>query len=168
MTSEVRAIDLLFIPRTVPTALGLLGRLCAQPCLLEPYRNTPDPEAVRLCLLRLFIYQGDQKRTARRELQNLSEAALAVVWILTPTISRARLRGLHALPHPAWPSGVYFLGADLRAAIVAIHQLPVTADTLWLRVLGQGGVQRRAIQELLTLPEADPLRSDCVQRSYGW
>jgi hypothetical protein len=37
-----------------------------------------------------------------------------------------------------WLKGVYFLADFLKTAIVAIHQLPVNQDTLWLRVLGKG------------------------------
>lgn len=48
--------------------------------------------------------------------------------------------------------GVYFLGEALRAAIVVIHQLPPTPETLWLRLLGRGRVQERAISELQGLP----------------
>ena len=31
-----------------------------------------------------------------------------------------------------------------------VHQLEITADTLWLRLLGKNGIQNRAIQELVT------------------
>jgi hypothetical protein len=40
-----------------------------------------------------------------------------------------------------WLSGVHFLPDALRTAIVAIHQLPQTPETLWLRLLGRGSVQ---------------------------
>jgi hypothetical protein len=53
-----------------------------------------------------------------------------------------------------WGTGVYLLGEHFRAAIVAIHQLPVTTDTLWLRLLGRGRVQEQAIAQLVALPES--------------
>lgn len=40
----------------------------------------------------------------------------------------------------------------MRSAIVAIHQLPQTPETLWLRLLGRGSVQSQAIIELQALP----------------
>ena len=36
---------------------------------------------------------------------------------------------------------------------MAINQLPPTADTLWLRILGKGRTQQQAIEELLACPE---------------
>jgi predicted transposase YdaD len=51
----------------------------------------------------------------------------------------------------------------LRTAIVAIHQLPSTPDTLWLRLLGRGKVQQRAIDEVEALPIYSPLRTNALQ-----
>jgi hypothetical protein len=62
--------------------------------------------------------------------------------------------------------GIYFLGASLRTAIVAIHQLPETRETLWLRILGKGGVQQRAIAELTALAVDDPLRIIALELLY--
>ena len=42
---------------------------------------------------------------------------------------------------------LYFFGA-----IIVIHQLPPIPETLWLRLLGRGTVQKRAIDELAALP----------------
>ena len=47
--------------------------------------------------------------------------------------------------------------------IVAIHQLPRTPETLWLRLLGRGRVQKQAIDELAALPVANPFRSKAVE-----
>ncbi len=61
-----------------------------------------------------------------------------------------------------WGAGVYFLADFLKTAIVAIHQLPRTEETLWLRILGKGRVQQQAIDELQALPENNPLRSKAI------
>ncbi|MEB3295083.1 MAG: hypothetical protein VKJ24_18150 [Synechococcales bacterium] len=50
------------------------------------------------------------------------------------------------------------MGETLRIGFVVVHQLPVSPDTLLLRLLGKGSVQRQAIAELLELPE-QPLKS---------
>lgn len=42
-----------------------------------------------------------------------------------------------------------------RCGFIAVHQLPKTPETLWLRLLGKGNVQQQAIQEVMALPEAD-------------
>ena len=50
-----------------------------------------------------------------------------------------------------WDNGVYFIPEGYRTAIVVIHRLPSTAETLWLRILGKGKVQQQAIDELEAL-----------------
>ena len=62
--------------------------------------------------------------------------------------------------------GVYFSPPFWRTAIVVIHQLPVIPETLWLRMLGKGEVQKRAIEELKTLPENNSVRMRCLEFLY--
>jgi flagellar biosynthesis/type III secretory pathway protein FliH len=64
-------------------------------------------------------------------------------------------------------SGVYFLAPSLKTAIVAIHQLPRTPETLWVRVLGKGNVQKQAIAELKALPEDNPFRFNALELLYN-
>lgn len=64
--------------------------------------------------------------------------------------------------------GVYFLGDALRTAIVAIHQLPQTPETLWLRILGRGSVQSQAIVvELSRLPLNHPYKQAALELVYN-
>ncbi|BAY41957.1 hypothetical protein NIES2111_63530 (plasmid) [Nostoc sp. NIES-2111] len=65
-------------------------------------------------------------------------------------------------------SGVYFLPDGLRAAVVAINQLPVTPETLWFRLLGRGKVQRQAVEELVALPAEDLIRRNVLEIIYRW
>jgi hypothetical protein len=51
----------------------------------------------------------------------------------------------------------------LRTAIVVIHQLPETSETLWLRLLGRGSVQEQALIELQALPLVES-RGDIIPR----
>ena len=62
--------------------------------------------------------------------------------------------------------GVYFLPRHLKSAIVVLHQLPETPETMWLRILGKGGVQQRAIAELISLATDDPLRIIALELLY--
>ena len=63
--------------------------------------------------------------------------------------------------------GVYFLGDALRTAIVAIHQLPQTPETLWLRIIGRGSVQSQAIVELSALPLNHPYKQATLELVYN-
>jgi flagellar biosynthesis/type III secretory pathway protein FliH len=67
-----------------------------------------------------------------------------------------------------WVEGIYFLPEFQKAALVAINQLPVTEDTLWLRVLGKRGTQQQAIDELLALPKENPLRRNILEILANW
>ena len=44
-----------------------------------------------------------------------------------------------------------------RTGLIVVHQLPVTEETLWIRLLGRSGNQERAIQELVTKPDRSTL-----------
>ncbi|WP_333169623.1 hypothetical protein [Microcoleus sp. Pol12A4] len=84
-----------------------------------------------------------------------------------PTASKALVDSFNAIPDTEnWMQGIYFLGESLRTAIVAIHQLPETPETLWLRILGKGGVQQRAISQLSALATDDPLRIIALELLY--
>lgn len=63
-------------------------------------------------------------------------------------------------------TGIYRSPVGYRTGLVAIHQLLEVPETLWLRVLGKGKVQQRAIAELAALPIDDPLRSTGIELIY--
>jgi predicted transposase YdaD len=63
---------------------------------------------------------------------------------------------------------VYFLGVGEHTALVAVHQLAPTRDTLWLRILGRGKIQKKAIDEVLALPKDDPLRNLALELVSSW
>ena len=69
---------------------------------------------------------------------------------------------------PIRPEGIYFLGESLRTAIIALNQLPVIPDTLWLRILGKGKTQQQAIDELLTFAPDHPQRQRTLELLLTW
>jgi hypothetical protein len=71
-------------------------------------------------------------------------------------------------PSGNWMSGMYFMSEFQRTALVAIDQLPVNPNTLWLRVLGRGTTQQQAIQELLTLKIGNPFRNNLLEILSNW
>lgn len=169
--SERRQIDVLFTPTkpvpTTPDTLGLLGKLAQQTCLFEVYHNPVRSNHIRECLGKLFDVQENEIRKAKRENRELIKENLPILWILTPTISENLLEKFQAVGKENWERGIYFPAAGLCTGIVAIHQLPVTRETLWLRILGRGGVQAKAIQELKDLPPNYPHRESILELVYG-
>jgi hypothetical protein len=167
VAAEVREIDVYFAPSPQPssntTPLGLLGRFAATAALFEPFRNAASQSEIRGCIHKLFDVFADLERQSKRNNTRVSEIELPRLWILSPTASVSLLDGFGArIDEDNWGAGVYFLADFLKTAIVAIHQLPTTEETLWLRILGKGRVQQQAIAELEALPENNPLRSKAI------
>jgi hypothetical protein len=172
--SEIQEIDVWFEPLPSPPTtelpLGLLGKMAATPCLFEPFRNPPSEVEIRSCLSKLYAVHGDILRKAKRSNKTIPESELPFLWILTPTFSARMIEGLGAIQSEEnnWVKGVYFLPLILKTGIVVIHQLPVNEDTLWLRVLGKGGTQKRAVEELVQLPERNPLKENLLEILANW
>jgi len=67
-----------------------------------------------------------------------------------------------------WTEGIDFLSPSHRTAIIAINQLPITPDTLLLRLLGRGKTQSQAVRELLELPSGDSFRQNVMELLISW
>jgi hypothetical protein len=92
------------------------------------------------------------------------------LWILSPSISTRTIQGFGAKADESgdWPEGIYFLPEFFYTGLVAINQLPVNQDTLWLRVLGRGKIQQQAVNELVALPKDNPLRRYLLEILASW
>ncbi|MEO1134945.1 MAG: flagellar assembly protein H, partial [Cyanobacteria bacterium J06639_1] len=169
---ESRFVDVWFDPdpdkmADVPAGLGILGRMAQTPCLLEPFRNALSASDLESCLLKLFAVVTEWRKRLQRE-QVISNAIAPHLWILSPTTSESFLRSIGAFPRDGWPVGVYGTASSFRTTVIAIHRLPETADTLWLRLLGKGRVQKRAIEKLLALPAEAPWRESALRMLASW
>ncbi|MBD6614608.1 hypothetical protein FNW02_01665 [Komarekiella sp. 'clone 1'] len=165
--AEIREIDVYYAPSPQSTSdkieLGLLGKLATEPALIEPFRNAATIAEIRSCINKLFDIFAEIKRQAKGDKNRIIESELPRLWILSPTASESILNCFRtSINEENWEVGVNFLGDYLRTAIVAIHQLPCTKETLWLRILGKGRVQQQAIDELEALPQDNPLRSKAI------
>jgi Domain of unknown function (DUF4351) len=160
--SETREVDLWFAPYDETqerlSTLGLLGRMVFQCCVIEPFRNSIQPQDVSSCIGKLIDLTELLRRQKKRGKESLLESTWPRLWILSPTVSERVVQGFGAGHDPSWSTGFYFLPSQFRTALVAIHQLPVNEATLWLRLMGRDGVQRRAIDELLALPSDHPMK----------
>ncbi len=171
VSGEIKEIDVLFTPSAQQASnlqvLGLLGRFAKHPAILEPFRNPVSNDEICDCLQKLLEVKGGLKREAKAKKIKLQDSEIPKLWVLTPTISEARLSNFNVNQKEGWLSGVYFLGDALRTAIVAIHQLPQTSETMWLRLLGRGSVQEQAIVELQALPLNHPYQQATLELVYN-
>ncbi|MEI6445036.1 MAG: DUF4351 domain-containing protein [Nostocales cyanobacterium ELA583] len=171
VAGEIREIDVLFTPFPNQTTnvelLGLLGKLATTPAIFEPFRNPAGTEEICDCLLKSLEVRGALRRAAKREQTNKTKIEIPKLWILTPTASRNIISGFSETTKPDSLPGIYYLAKSLHAAIVVIHQLPQTPETLWLRLLGRGTVQKRAIDELAALPLNQPYVKITLELLYN-
>ena len=168
--SEQREIDVFFQPHRDKIQqlrnLGLLGRMAQTPSIFEPFRNPVTADEIGDCIGKSLDMRKNLKREANRNKIKFTAEAIPKLWIITPTISEAILAEFGAKMKEDWLKGVYFTVNYFHTAMIAIHQLPKTPDTLWLRVLGREKVQQQAIQELEQLQHG-ALRSITLQLLYN-
>ena len=128
-------------------------------CLLEPFRSPPTINDVNNCIFKMLsVHNKLQTDRSRHDEKPLPQEQLPRLWILATSASEPLLNSYATQPDLLWGKGVYFLQEPFLTAIVAIDRLPTTPQTLYLRMLGKGSTQQRAIEEFFTLfPQTEPL-----------
>ena len=171
VSGEKKEIDILFTPSAQQTydleLLGVLGKFAEYPAILEPFRNAAPADEICDCVIKVLEVKAKMRREAKANDTKLQEEKIPKLWVLTPTASQTILSGFNVNQKEGFPPGIYFLGDNLRSAIVAIHQLPKTIETLWLRLLGKGRVQEQAIEELQQLPPSNPFQQATLKLVYN-
>lgn len=168
---ESKYVDVWFIPSSpaVPhPQLGILDRIARTACLLEPFRNPPSRTDVRACQLKLLWLHEDVRRKAAQERRTLLEGELPRLWILATSISKPLLTDFGATLQDDRMSGLYFLPEAQKTILVSINELPVSRDTLSLRLLGRGATQQQAIVDVLSLPLKDTQRQQILRILANW
>ena len=170
--SQVREIDVYFVrdlerqPQE-NSDLGLLARLAANSAVFEVFRNPVKLTEINSCTSKLNDLHGkiiSEAKAQRKTQQDNKTIGLPMLWILTPTISTEKLKNIHAIKgEDTWGKGIYLLSPNQNIGIVAIHQLPVTRETLWLRLLGRGRVQLQAIKQIAKLQIGSPYTQNVLE-----
>ncbi|WP_373524677.1 hypothetical protein [Nostoc sp.] len=170
--SERRGIVLFFPKGTIQTerhSLGLLAKVAQSDCSIEVYCEQIGETEVRSCLHKLLNVFSILNCRVSAEGKTLDDNNLPRLWIVVPSASQDLLNGFGAqLELENWSTGIYFLPNIFRIAIVAINQLPVTSETLWLRLLGRGVIQKQAVSELIALPSSNRVRQNVLDIVYRW
>jgi post-segregation antitoxin (ccd killing protein) len=154
--ADTRRIDLWFMPdpacEPVPGYLGLLGRITAGPSTLEFFHNTPSGDALADCVI---------KHGQFRHYLSLRKPPppIPTQWVISSGRPKGGIEGLRLHPLEGWPPGIYEGPPLFWTRLVVVSELPVTPDTLLLRLLGAGQVLKQAIAELKALRTEDPARS---------
>jgi len=150
--ATTQRMDVLYRPDAAHRALrlqrGLLGRLTdVGVCNLEPFRNTPSVVHVRDGVRRMWNHH----HTSTAE-DDAAAAVMTRVVVLSPGRPREAMSAFGLSPHATLPYGVYDTHVAIGLWIVVIAELPLTRDTLALRLMGRGLVLEQALRELMALP----------------
>lgn len=166
--AEVRPLksqraDLLFVPHekrdATLEALGVLDRMTAHACLLEPFSDAPSADDVRECLRKLLNHR--HARTLKRPARLAAERS----WLLCAGRPTSALDALGCTVMRGWPRGFYEL-RGLAVALVALPELPLRDDTLALRLLGVGETRSARCRRALRCVER-PARALGAHRDRG-
>jgi hypothetical protein len=130
--------------------LGLMGQLLVRDSLIEVFRNPATDFEIRSCIGKLIDIESGFVREANRQKETVPDEKLPYLWLIMPTASKTIRQGIGF--HRSRIPGVYRLPKLNRVGLILVHQLPVTEESLWLRLLGCDGNQNRAILELVTQP----------------
>jgi hypothetical protein len=153
--ADPRRIDLWVTPHeagaSLPDYLGLLGRITSRSVTLEFFHKTPSGEDLHVCLIKHGEFRHFLSR--RKTLP-----PVPVHWVISSGRPDAGIDGLGFRPMTGWPSGIYDSPPLHCTRLVVVSELPVTRDTLLVRLLGGGSVLKLAIAELQALPEDAPER----------
>jgi len=153
--ADTRRVDLWITPgetyTSLPDHLGLLGRISGCSVTLEFFHNTPSGEELHVCLIKHGEFRHFLSR--RKTLP-----PLPIQWVISSGRPDAGIDGLGFRPMNDGPRGIYESPRLHYTRLVVVSELPMTRDTLLVRVLGAGSVLKQAIVELQTLPAEEPER----------
>ncbi len=171
IAAEVKQVDVLFITKAKtstnhpPMTLG--EKLAASSALFEPFRNPVSGKEIVNCCCKLNNWSEKMEREAKRKKRKISEAEFPILWIISPTFSDSLIKLCCAVPDEEnYPKGIYLLPGIFQGRVIAVHQLPDTPETLWLRILGRGKVQEKAIKELQSLQEDSVIKNNALELVY--
>ncbi len=173
IAGQSRRGDVLYTERRDHPALrrrlGVLGDLARGEVLFEPFRNPPTPLELKGCVLKAIDLEAQEARAARRNKRKLSSVVGPALCVITPSMSAdyAELMGIKPMARDK-PGLHVLLGSGWHTVIVVTNELPPDRATLWLRLLGRGAVQGRAVQELAALSEQEPLRDATLALLIAW
>jgi hypothetical protein len=156
VSAETRRIDLWFVPHRSPTGathhLGLLGRIASGPSTLEFFHDTPDGDKLAGCLIKHGEFRHNlslRKAPPRTPTQ----------WVISAGRPDGGIAGLWLPPMRTWMKGFYEGPPLLWTRLVVVNELPISRDTLLVRLLGAGPVLEQALTELQDLPVDAPERT---------
>ncbi len=139
--------------------LGIVRRMAEaeRRCMIEPFSSTPSVDSVDDNLRKKFNLHHGLKKAAKG-----ASIPKPVLWVVSPGRPEEVLHGYVGTPAAGWPSGFYRCAPELVTWIVVLAEVPKTAETLLLRLLGPATMQLEALRELDALPLSETQRQPWI------
>lgn len=148
--------------------LGALGDVARGRMLFEPFRNPITAVELKTCAMKVAELEAQARREARRKKQDLSKVVPTALCAITPSMSADIRRQAELTLVDGDKPGIYRLAELWRALVIVVEELAQDASTVWLRLLGRGCVQARAVEELLQMSSQEPLRDATFELLVAW
>ena len=132
--------------------LGVLGRMVGLgACLIEPFSQPPRLRDIRSCILKQYSLDHQQARKASRKKR--PEPAFPRLWVISYGKPQTVIQEMNLETMDGWPHG-FWQREDFDAFhVINVRELPKTAETMFLRLLGRGRTFSEAVRELFTEPQ---------------
>lgn len=139
--------------------LGLVRRMAEveRRFLIEPFSSTPSVDSVDDNLRKKFNLHHGLKKAAKG-----NSSPKPALWALSPGRPEEVLQGYAGAQAAGWPSGFYRFAPELATWVVVLAELPKTAETLLLRLLGPATMQLEALRELDAMPLSEAQRQPWI------
>ena len=167
---EPICVDIWFSPSknsAINYELGIVSKIAKTNCVIVPFEDEPTTEDIYDSFNKLFRLQNDIRRVIKLEQKHISddelENMMPRLWIICPSVSKEILDGFTINRNESWPEGVYFAARSFLTTVIAINELPNTPETLWLRILGEGEIQKLAVNQVISLSQEHPHRDSILE-----
>jgi len=138
--------------------LGELWEMTAITCSIEHESKTPTVLDLRgLARKQLSLHHLLSKQAADPTLP------VPPQWIISPGRPVSGLAAVSATPMLERPTGFYRSVELLEQRIVVLSELPKTAETRLLRLMGPQAMRQEACSEVAALPDDDPAKQPLVE-----
>lgn len=149
-------------------SLGILGEIARGRVLFELFRNPVTRAEMQSCVLKAIDLTAQERRRVRRDKQKQSKVVETALHLITPSMSKdIRATAELTLLKEDKP-GIYRLASLWNTVVIIVDELGKDASTVWLRLLGRGGVQAQAVQDLLQMSFHEPLRDATFELLVAW